>query len=101
MRLHKFLHSVGFITSRSDTSLFVYNSNGVVAYLLVYVDDIIVTGSGTSSLESIILKLGDVFSIHNLGLLSFFLSVQVSRGHHGISMSQAEYIKTILGRARM
>ena len=42
--------SLGFVQSRADTSLFVYNRNGATAYLLLYVDDMILSASSTALL---------------------------------------------------
>ena len=41
--LHKFLIALGFHNSHADTSLFVLNTGGNLLYLLVYVDDSILT----------------------------------------------------------
>lgn len=49
-RFAKFGTDLGFECSKSDASLFVYNKNGQRAYLLLYVDDIILTASTTSFL---------------------------------------------------
>jgi histone deacetylase 1/2 len=46
--LKNFVISVGFSTSLSDPSLFIYNKDGVRAFLLVYVDDLLLTGNNTS-----------------------------------------------------
>jgi hypothetical protein len=43
-----YLVSLGFVEAKSDTSLFIYHRNADTAYLLLYVNDIILT---TSSLE--------------------------------------------------
>jgi hypothetical protein len=37
------LQSLGFTPSKADTSLFFYAKSGVIIYVLIYVDDIIVT----------------------------------------------------------
>jgi len=43
--LKDFLITYEFLNSRSDTSLFVYNRDGVVAYFLIYVDDLLLMGN--------------------------------------------------------
>ena len=43
--LHDALIAIGFQGSQTDSSLFYYNHNGLVAYCLVYVDDIVLTGN--------------------------------------------------------
>ncbi|KAM3251705.1 putative mitochondrial protein like [Capsicum annuum] len=70
-------------------------------FILVYVDDVIITGNNPSFLESIISKLGAEFAIRDLGPLSFFLGIQVTRHSIGIFLSQECYVSDILTRARM
>ncbi|KAK1683226.1 hypothetical protein QYE76_044074 [Lolium multiflorum] len=50
-RIVAFLHQLGFRSTRSDASLFVYNNGATTAYLLLYVDDIILTASSTDLLR--------------------------------------------------
>ena len=44
-RLSEKLHHLGFISSTSDTSLFLFHRGGITIYMLVYVDDIVIAGS--------------------------------------------------------
>lgn len=53
-RFATFVTRMGFVSSRSDASLFVYKKGSLQAYLLLYVDDIIMTASTTQLLNSII-----------------------------------------------
>lgn len=46
--LKSYLPHIGFKKSHSDPSLFIFCSNSILAYVIVYVDDIIVTGCTTS-----------------------------------------------------
>jgi hypothetical protein len=52
-RFATFAKSIGFIESKSDTSLFIFNRGNDMAYLLLYVDDIILTASTPFFLTSI------------------------------------------------
>ena len=52
--LHTFLLELGFITSRVDSSLFVYSRGNALIYFLVYVDDLIIKGSDPSLIDNII-----------------------------------------------
>ncbi|KAI9176297.1 hypothetical protein LWI28_000926 [Acer negundo] len=56
-KLRQFLVHNGFVNSGSDTSLFIFNANGCVMFLLVYVDDIIVTGSDGKFVDKFISSL--------------------------------------------
>ena len=53
-RFSSFLFSVGFSCSSADSSLFIYQSHGHIMLLLLYVDDIIVTGNHSSLLHQFI-----------------------------------------------
>lgn len=68
-KLSSRLYEYGFLPSKADPSLFVYSSHSVMIYVLVYVDDIIVTSSHSSQIEHLIHFLGYVFPIKDLGIL--------------------------------
>ena len=84
-----------------DTSLFYYTHNNTSLFVLVYVDDIIVTGSNNSLVTSFIATLGQRFSLKDLGSLNYFLGVEVQPTTNGLALSQRKYITDILGRANM
>lgn len=70
-RLSQHLLTLGFISSKSDTSLFVRDQQ-VYILLLVYVDDILVTDNNNGVIDSLIHKLKSEFALKDLGELSFF-----------------------------
>lgn len=53
-KLKSFLLSVGFVGSKSDASLFVRCNNTACMYVLVYVDDIIITGNMSSDIDKFV-----------------------------------------------
>lgn len=89
---------MGFFNSLSDTSLFIYSHDDNVAYLLVYVDDLILTGNDNSMLDKFVSKLADRFSIKDLGPLNYFLGVEVISMSTGLFLTQHKYIRDILTR---
>jgi histone deacetylase 1/2 len=66
--------------------------------LLLYVDDILLTGSYSSLLTSIIDALTQEFDMKDLGPLTYFLGLQVSYSSSGLFVSQSKYIKELLDR---
>jgi histone deacetylase 1/2 len=52
-RLSNKLHDLGFVPSKDDTSLFLYNKSGIIIYVLIYVDDIIVTSSSNKAISAL------------------------------------------------
>ncbi|GJW83541.1 ribonuclease H-like domain-containing protein, partial [Tanacetum coccineum] len=71
------------------------------AYLLLYVDDIILTTSSTSLLQRIISLLHAEFAMTDLGPLNYFLGISATRTTSGIFLSQTKYATEILEQAHM
>ena len=71
--------SSGLHASMAVSSLFVYNSDHTIIYLLLYVDDIIVTGNDSTQIHNLITALGQVFELKDLGPLTYFLGIQITR----------------------
>ena len=67
---------LGFVGSRSNSCLFIFNNGPSPIYMLVYVDDIIVTGPDSHSISSLISSLQRDFTLKDLGTLHYFLGVQ-------------------------
>jgi hypothetical protein len=70
-------------------------------YLLLYVDDIVMTGSNSTLLHSFIGKLTHEFSTKDLGSLNYFLGLEAHRTSTGLFLSQAKYAYKILQRAQL
>ena len=99
-RLAAFLVSLGFVEAKSDTSLFIYHHGAETTYLLLYVDDIVLTASGPSLLRRIISTLQLEFPVKDLGVLHHFLGVTVEPRPTGL-LHQRQYTLDILERAGM
>ena len=69
----------GFKNTKSDSSLFTLRGTNHITFLLIYVDDIIVTGNNTKFLESFIKQLNDVFSCKDLAPLHYFLGIKIQK----------------------
>jgi len=93
--------SLGFVQSKADSSLFVYHRNGATAYLLLYVDDMILSASTTPLLQHFIARLHDAFAVKDMGPVSHFLGINVRRFQDGFFLSQSGYAEDLLERAGM
>ena len=91
----------GFKNSYADTSLFVLKTGGNILYLLIYVDDIILTGNNSTYVDQFVASLALRFSLKDLGPLSYFLSVEVVPHKNGILLSKQRYILDLLTRTKM
>jgi len=85
----------------ADSSLFINHKPGVTLYLLVYVDDIIVTGSYPAEVSTLIATLTARFSLKDLGCLNYSLGVEVIPSTAGIFLSQRKYIIDLLHKPGM
>ncbi|XP_075103758.1 uncharacterized protein LOC142178326 [Nicotiana tabacum] len=100
-RLSSSLFELGFTTSKSDSSLFIHIHGSNLTILLVYINDLILTGSSKSFIANLILKLSSTFALKNLGPLHYFLGIEVSRVSTNLVLSQTKYIHNLLTRANM
>ncbi|GJT39133.1 ribonuclease H-like domain-containing protein [Tanacetum coccineum] len=100
-RFSSYAIRAGFYHSKTDSSLFIFHKGPDTAYLLLYVDDIILTTSFTSLLQRILSSLHAEFSMTVLGPLNYFLDISVTRTTSGIFLSQTKYATEILEWAHM
>ncbi|GJU04190.1 ribonuclease H-like domain-containing protein [Tanacetum coccineum] len=77
------------------------NHGSQVAYLLIYVDDIILTASSPVLLQQIVDSLHKEFDMTDLGALNYFLGISVVRHPTGLFLSQKKYARQLLERAHM
>ncbi|KAG8501579.1 hypothetical protein CXB51_003840 [Gossypium anomalum] len=101
-KLKQFLVSAGFTVSKSDASLFVRLSSDHTVYVLVYVDDIVITGSSVDEINCFVQMLHNQFALKDMGELHYFLGIEVSKSSSGsIHLCQRKYIRELLTRSSM
>jgi hypothetical protein len=100
-RFATFLTTLGFLEAKSSTSLFIFRRGSDTVYLLLYVDDIILTASSTKLLRRTISALQQEFTMKGLGPLHHFLGVTIERRPAGLFIHKRTYTLDILKRAVM
>jgi hypothetical protein len=100
-RFATFLTTLGFLKVKSDTSLFIFRRGSDTVYLLLYIDDIILSASNTELLRGTISTLQREFAMKDLGPLHHFLGITVERRPAGLFLHQHTYMLDILKRAAM
>ena len=95
------LLDLNFTESKSDTSLFIQSTSTLTAYILVYADDISVTSYSQTIFSSIIIDLNNTFSIKDLGLLHYFISIEATFTSDGLFLAQTKYTKDLLTRTHL
>lgn len=78
---------MGFTASIVDSSLFIYQLAKTIIYLLLYVDDIIVTGNSVVQISQLIIALSQAFELKDLRPLSYFLGIQIAHSKFGITLT--------------
>lgn len=101
-RFTKAVKRNGFSQCQSDHTLFVKHSlEGKVAIIIVYVDDIILTGDHEEELCKLKNFLAKEFELKNLGNLKYFLGMEIARSKKGIAVSQRKYVLDLLKETGM
>ncbi|CAM8984771.1 unnamed protein product [Rhodiola kirilowii] len=86
----------GFQRSLNNYSLFTMTRDGDFMILLVYVDDVIVTATSSTLIFEVKQYIHDKFRIKDLGLLKYFLGLEVARSDDGIFLNQRKYAIELL-----
>lgn len=95
------LIALGFQESKVDYSLFVYHCSDIHIFLLVYVDDIILTRNNIAAMRDLINCLKQYFAMKDLGSLSFFLGIHIQYLTNGMLLSQSKYTPDLLSWFKM
>ena len=86
-RFSKFIQQEGYCQAHTDHTLFYQRKEGKIAILIVYVDDIGLTGDDNLEIKRIKDELATEFEMKDLGNLRYFLGMEVARNRSGISVS--------------
>ena len=100
-RLDSYLQHHQFHRSESEPTLYVKMDGKDVLLVCVYVDDIIYTSSSISLIEDFKKKMMTEFDMTDLGLLHYFLGLQVKQSCDGIFVSQEKYALDLLKKFHM
>ncbi|RVW38078.1 Retrovirus-related Pol polyprotein from transposon RE2 [Vitis vinifera] len=100
-KLQNFLLSIGFIISKSDSSLFIHRQKELTVFLLVYVDDIIITGTSFQQVQRFITTSAHRFCLKDLDHLAYFFRVEAIHTSSNLFLSQYKYICDLLEKHNM
>ncbi|XP_057503724.1 uncharacterized mitochondrial protein AtMg00810-like [Actinidia eriantha] len=93
------ISQLGFSSSNYDSALFLKKFTHGTVLLLLYVDDMIITGDDLHGIEDLKTFLRQQFEMKDLGNLSYFLGIEVSSTSDGHYLSQTKYASDLLSRA--
>jgi hypothetical protein len=100
-RIDDYLTGSGFQKSLSEATLYVKRINDDVLIISLYVDDLLVTGSNIVQVAEFKLNMMQVFEMTDLGLMSFFLEMEIMQSREEIFICQKKYSREILKKFQM
>lgn len=72
--------------SAANPSLFTYQKEKIRLYVVIYVDDILLTGNSKIEIARILANLHNIFEMRDLGSLNQFLGIQTANTNYGIQL---------------
>ena len=100
-RIDDYLTGFGFQKSLSESTLYVKKIDDDVLIVSLYVDDLLVTGSNLQQIERFKQDMMQAFEMSDLGLMSFFLGMEIKQSRGVIFIGQEKYTKEILKKFQM
>jgi hypothetical protein len=95
-RINDHLLQLGFQKSLSEATLYVKHVGADILIISLYVDDLLVTGSNISLVEEFKQEMKEVFEMTDLGLMTYFLGMEITQKKNEIFICQKKYAKEIL-----
>ena len=95
-RAHQFLQAKDFSQSKSDYSLFTRTHQGLFTFVLLYTDDLSITGDDVHGIARLEHDLHNAFTIKDLSLARYFFGIEISRSPQGTLLNQMKYVLDIL-----
>uniref|UniRef100_A0A2N9GLN8 Reverse transcriptase Ty1/copia-type domain-containing protein n=1 Tax=Fagus sylvatica TaxID=28930 RepID=A0A2N9GLN8_FAGSY len=89
----------GFIPSPYNSALFICETSTSITLILLFVDDMIITGDDTFGIRDLQKFLSQQFEMKDLSTLSYFLGFEVTSSSDGYYLSQAKYASDLLSKA--
>ena len=95
-RFRRAMCGMGYKQCNGDHTLFYRHRGKKIAILVVYVDDIIITGDDTQEIAQLKENISKEFEVKDLGQLKYFLGIEIARSPRGIVLSQRKYVLDLL-----
>jgi hypothetical protein len=100
-KLDSMLNTLGFAKCRTKHGLYTRVNEKQRLIVCVYVDDLIILGKSTKVVKLFKQEMKKVFHMSDLGVLSYYLGIEVRQGLKGIELCQSAYAGKLLEKARM
>jgi hypothetical protein len=87
------------VQSKYDSSLFLCTTSTGFVFLLVYVDDIVITGTDSLLISNLQHHFQDCFNMKDLGFLTYFLGLEVHSSSSGVFVHRYKYAQDLIALA--
>jgi hypothetical protein len=95
-KLDSTLKGMGFGQSPHKAAIYRLGNGGNTLLVGVYVDDLVITGTKDAEMAALKEEMKGTFQMSDLGLLSFYLGIEVHQGDSGITLRQTAYAKHVV-----
>ena len=95
------LRDRGFTRCASEHGMYTRGKGSSRVIVGVYVDDLIITGAKEGGVEAFKVEMQRLFRMSDLGLLSYYLGIEVRQSKAAITLGQAAYARRLLQKANM
>ena len=100
-KIDGFSLSLSFVRCKYDPNVYLKLIHGYLMIIVLYVDDLLITGNSKKEIASLKDAMNHAFSMTDLGLLSQFLGLEISQSQHGIKINQSKYASYFLIKFNM
>jgi hypothetical protein len=100
-KLDDTLKKMDFVQSEHEHVMYRRNHGDDILLVGVYADDLVIIGSSLAAVKEFKEEMKRAFLMSDLGLLSFYLGIEVRQDTGGITLRQTHYVKKILEMAGM
>ena len=100
-RIDKYFQENNFTKCPHEHALYTKQDNGNILLVCLYVDDLIFTGNNPRMFEDFKKAMAREFEMTDIGLMSYYLGIEVKQSKEGIFISQEGYAKEVLKRFNM
>lgn len=100
-RIDSYLLENGFEKCEGEPTVYINEKDGKILVIVLYVDDVIFIGNDDYLIENFKSVMKEEFEMTDMGLLRYFLGIEVDQNKNGIFISQAKYVNEVLVRFNM
>jgi hypothetical protein len=100
-KLDSSLLMLGFIRNECEHGLYTRDDGDKRLVVGIYVDDLIITRRSAEEINAFKEEMKTLFCMSDLGILSYYLGIEVRQGERGIKLQQSAYAKKILEKVGM